>query len=115
MNTTAFHSLRRSLTLLACAGLGLALSLNAASKEPAYENYIDIGTGYTLQSGDRAGFQRDLQMRKDGFFGIEDLRYASEIDDATALKIRGKMLAGTGDYLLDIAITRDEVGYLKFG
>lgn len=115
MKTTVFHSVRRSLCLLACAGLGLAASLSAADKEPAYENYIDLGVGYSLQSGDRAGFQRDLQMRKDGFLGIEDMRYFRQIDDATAMKLRGKAMAGNGDYLLDIAITRDEVGYLKFG
>lgn len=113
MKTTAFHTVR--FALLACAGLGLGSALSAATPEPAYENYIDLSAGYSLQQGDRAGFQRALQMRKDGFFGIEDLRYARQIDDATALKLRGKALAGNGDYLLDLAITKDEVGYLKFG
>lgn len=115
MKTTAFHSVRRSLSLLACAGLGLASTLSAADKEPAYENHLDLAAGYSLQNGDRPRFQRDLQMRKDGFFGIEDLRYARQIDDTTALKLRGKAMAGNGDYLLDLSITRDEVGYLKFG
>jgi hypothetical protein len=115
MKTIAFHSVRRPLALLACAGLGLATSLSAATKEPAYENYIDLAAGYSLQSGDRAAFQRALQMRKDGFFGIEDLRYAAEINDTTSLKLRGQALAGNGDYLLDIAITKEDVGYLKFG
>lgn len=117
MKTTAFlHSVRQPLTLLACAGLlGLASTLTAASKEPVYENYIDIGGGYTLQSGDRAAFQKALQVRKDGFMGIEALRYSSQINDSTAIKILGKAMAGNADYLLDITITKDEVGYLKFG
>lgn len=115
MKTTVFHSVRRTLSLLACAGLGLASTLSAADKEPAYENYIDLSAGYSLQNGDRPRFQRDMQMRKDGFFGIEDLRYARQLDDTTALKLRGQAMAGNGDYLLDLSITRDEVGYLKFG
>jgi hypothetical protein len=113
MKTTAFHSVR--LALLACAGLGLGTALSAATQEPAYENYLDLSAGYALQQGDRAGFQRALQMRKDGFFGIEDLRYVKQINDTTVLKLRGQALAGNGDYLLDLAITKDEVGYLKFG
>lgn len=115
MKTTAFHSVRRSLSVLACAGLGLASTLSAADKEPVYENSIDLSAGYSLQNGDRPRFQRDMQMRKDGFFGIEDLRYARQLDDSTALKLRGKAMAGSGDYLLDLSITRDDVGYLKFG
>lgn len=115
MKTTAFLQTVR-LPMLACASLlGLAATLSAADKEPAYENYIDLSVGYSLQQGDRAGFQRALQTRKDGFFGIEDLRYAKQINDTTALKLRGQALAGNGDYLLDLAITKDEVGSLKFG
>lgn len=115
MKTPVFlHSVRRPLA--ACATLlGLACTLGAADQEPALENYITLGSGYSLQSGDRAGFQRATQMRKDGFFGIEDLRYFRQINDTTALILRGQAMAGNGDYLLDLGITKDDVGYLKFG
>lgn len=115
MKTTAFLQVRRPIFALACATLLSLPSLNAADQEPAYENYIDLSTGYSLQQGDRAGFQRGTQMRKDGYLGIEDLRYTREIDDTTSLKLRGKALAGNGDYLLDLVINKDEVGFLKFG
>jgi hypothetical protein len=116
MKTNAFHSVRRPLSLLACASLlGLASFVNAAAKEPVYENYIDLSAGFALQSGDRAAFQRAFQMRKDGFFGIEDLRYSRELNDTTVMSLRGQAMAGNGDYLLDLAITKEEVGYLKFG
>lgn len=115
MKTSAFlHSVRRP--LLACASLlGLATALNAADKEPVYENYIELGTGSALQDGDRAGFQRAFQVRKEGYFGIEDLRYAKQINDSTSLKLRGQAMAGNGDYLFDLTVTKDEVGYVKFG
>lgn len=117
MKTTAFlHSVRRPLSLLACAGLlGAASLLSAAPKEPVYENYIDFGGGYSLQSGDRAGFQKALQMRKDGFFGIEALRYAADLNDDTSVKVLGRALAGNKDFLLDVTLTKNDVGYLKFG
>lgn len=119
MKTPTFlHSVRRPVILLACASiLGLPTALSAAStdKEPVYENYIDFASGYATQSGDRPGFQKAFQLRKDGYFGIEDLRYVSELDDTTTLKLRGKAMAGNGDFLLDLTINRDEVGYIKFG
>jgi hypothetical protein len=114
MKTSVFlSSVRQPALLLACASLlALPAALNAADE---LENYIEIGGGYTLQSGDRPGFQKAFQLRKDGFGGIEDLRYTKQINDATVLKIRGQAMAGTGDYLLDLGLTKDEVGYLKFG
>ncbi len=118
MKTTFFlHSVRRSLILLACAGiLSLPTALSAASKdrEPAYNNYIDLSAGYVLQSGDRPGFQKNFQMNKDGFGGIEALLLTRQIDDSTSLTLRGRALAGN-DYLFDLNIIRDEVGYLKLG
>ncbi len=117
MKTTAFlHSVRRPVALLACASLaGLASLLAADPKEPAYENSIELGGGYTLQSGDRAGFQKAFQIKKDGFIGIESLRYTSQLDDTTYLKLLGKAMAGNNDFLFDLTITRDEVGYVKAG
>ncbi len=121
MNTTAFlHAFRRPVLALAAAGLlGLPGTLPAAEtgkvKEPVYENYINFSSGYNLQSGDRAGFQKAMQKNKEGALGIEDLFYTSQLNDETALKLRGHAMAGDHDYLLDLAITKDEVGFLKFG
>ena len=115
MKTSAFlSSVRRPALMLACASLlGLPATLSAADE--ALENYIEIGGGYALQSGDRPGFQKQFQLRKDGYGGIEDLRYTKQINDSTVLKLRGQALPGNGDFLLDLAYIRDEVAYLKFG
>jgi hypothetical protein len=115
MNSTAFlHTFRRTMLVFAGASLlGLPGALTAA--EPEYTNYIDFSAGYILQSGDRAGFQKALQRDKDGAFGIEDLFYSNQLKDDTLLTLRGHAMAGDADYLLDLNITKDEVGYLKFG
>lgn len=115
MNSTAFlHTFRRTMLVFAGASLlGLPGALTAA--EPEYTNYIDFSAGYNLQSGDRPGFQKALQKDKDGFLGIENLFYSKQLNDDTLLTLRGRALAGYGDYLLDLDITKDEVGYLKFG
>lgn len=120
MNTTAFlHLLRRPMLVLAGAGLlGLPGDLSAQTdkaKEPTYKNYIDFSAGYNLQSGDRPGFQKGFQLNKDGFGGIEGLYLTKSLNDSTTMVLKGRALAGNNDYLLDVVITKDEVGYLKFG
>ncbi|WP_415910670.1 hypothetical protein [Oleiharenicola sp. Vm1] len=116
MKTPAFlHTVRGSLCLLACAStLGLP-SLTAAEKEPALENYIDLAAGYNLQSGDRAGFQQRTQVHKDGFGGIESLYYTQDLAEGLTFKLRGRAIAGNNDYLLDLSLTKQDVGYLLFG
>lgn len=121
MNSTCFlHSFRRPMLAFAGASLlGLAGALNAVetgkAQEPAYENYIDVSAGYVQQSGDRAAFQKAYQLNKQGYGGIEDLFITKQLNDSTVLTLRGHALAGNADYLLDLAITKDEVGHLKFG
>jgi len=87
----------------------------AKDKEPVYENYVDFSLGTALQSGDRAGFQKDLRVKKSGFGGIDDFFYTSALNDSTTLKMRGHALAGNNDYLLDVQIDKEDLGYLKFG
>lgn len=104
------------LVLAGASLLGLPGALSAAeAKEPAYENYIDFSAGYNLQSGDRPGFQKAFQRNKDGSIGIDDLFYTKQLNDDTTLKLRGHAIAGNADYLLDLDITKDDFGYLKFG
>ncbi|HEY0862818.1 MAG TPA: hypothetical protein VGD97_01845 [Lacunisphaera sp.] len=120
MNTTAIlHLIRRPMLVLAGASLlGLPGALSAQTgkaKEPTYENYIDFSAGYNLQEGDRPGFQKQFQLNKKGTLGIEDLFYTTELKNEAVLKLRGHAMAGNHDYLVDLDITKEELGYLKFG
>jgi hypothetical protein len=120
MNTIAIlHTLRRPMLVLAGASLlGLPGALCAQSgkaKEPVYDNYIDFAAGYNLQEGDRPGFQQRFQLRKDGALGIEDLFFTKDLKNDAVLTLRGRAMAGNHDYLLDLNVTKEEVGYLKFG
>lgn len=115
MNTTNFTTMRRCAAwLMGACLLGSGVS-GAEKKEAPLENWITFGGGYTLQSGDRPGFQKAFQQNKDGWGGIEDFFYTSELDDNTVLKLKGHALAGNNDYLIDLHIARNEVGYLKAG
>lgn len=115
MNSKAFlHTIQRSVLVLAGASLlGLAGALGAA--EQTYDNYIDFSAGTNLQKGDRPGFQKAMQKNKSGAVGVEDLFYTNQLNDDTLLTLRGHAMAEDGDYLIDLNITKDEVGYVKLG
>lgn len=112
MHHPALFLLARRAALLATLAL---LALPALRAADDYENKIEFGGGYALQSGDRPGFQRDQQVNKDGYAGIEDLLYYKYLNDETLLTLRGRALAGNNDWLFDLNITRDGYGYVKFG
>ncbi|MBW7894859.1 MAG: hypothetical protein H3C27_07055 [Opitutaceae bacterium] len=114
MNTKSLlHSLRRPAMALACAGL-LAAAPGLSAQED-YENHVDFAFGMNSVSGHAPAFQRNHQQVEDGFGGIESLLYKRELDDTTGLVLKGRALAGENDYLFDLTITREDVGYLKFG
>lgn len=114
MNTKSLlHSLRRPAMALACAGL--LVTAPGLTAQEAYENHIDFAFGMNSVDGHAPAFQRNNQKVEDGFGGIESLLYKHAIDDTTSLVLKGRALAGDNDYLFDLTITREDVGYLKFG
>ena len=119
MNSTSLRPTSRTAVRVASLTslLALPLALCAAPKEkaPTYENYIDFSLGSALQSGDRAGFQKDMQVKKTGFGGIDDLFFTTSLNDTTTLKLRSHVIGGNNDFLLDLQIDKEDVGYLKFG
>lgn len=117
MNTISSSPKSRRPVAAICAALcGLAATLAAAEKkEPLPENYIDISFGHVQQEGDRPGFQKATQLKKDGYGGIEDLHYTGSLSDTTTYLLEGHALAGNQDYLFDLTFTNEELGHLKFG
>lgn len=103
--------------VLVCAGLFLAAGLLPAAekKEPPLENNIDFAFGYVDTDGDSPGFQKNQQLDKDGFLGVEDLYLTKALNDTTTLVLKGRALTGSNDYLFDATITKDDVGFVKFG
>lgn len=111
MNTTAFHSsIGRSALLLAWVGFA-----SAATAAETYENHIDLSGSYSDVSGHEAGYQKKFQSNSGGSGGIEDLFYTNTLSNDATLTLKGRALAGDNDYLLDLAITKDDLGYLKLG
>lgn len=104
---------RQTCSLLLGSALLLAGRLAAAETE--YENHIDVSAGFSPADGDRPGFQKARQRNRQGYGGIEDLYLTRAINDTTNLTIKGRALAGNNDYLFDLTLSKDDVGYVKAG
>ncbi|RXK55513.1 hypothetical protein ESB00_06380 [Oleiharenicola lentus] len=116
MNTISPSSQSRRPVAALCAVLCGLVALNAAEKkEPPLENYIDFSVGAASLDGDKPSFQKGQQLEKDGFGGIEALHYTKALNDTTTLTLDARALAGNNDYLFDLKITKDDLGFLKFG
>jgi hypothetical protein len=102
--------------VLVCAGLfGLAGLLAAATKEATPENYIEFSVGANSVDGSKPAFQKSLQTSGKSTYGVEDLYLTKELNDTTSLTLRGHALGGDNSFLLDLNITKQDVGYLKLG
>ena len=106
----------------ALLGVALCVAAGPASAQPvtappggASENHIDYSAGTSLQDGNRPFYQKRLNLDKDGFGGIDDLYYHTDLGNNTNLVIKGRALAGNKDYLVDLRLTKDDVGYLSAG
>ncbi|AOS46247.1 hypothetical protein Verru16b_03346 [Lacunisphaera limnophila] len=113
---SSIPSLSRPVVLV-CAGLFLAAgALPAAEpKEAPLENNIDFAYGYVDTDGHSPAFQKHNLLDKNGFGGVEDLYLTKSLNDTTTLVLKGRALAGNNDYLFDLTVTKDDVGFVKLG
>ncbi len=80
----------------------------------AYNNWLDLGVGGYFISGNHRQFQQQHQMPPNIFGGIEDFHYQGDIKKGTSFAVEGRVMSDN-DYRLNLGITREKVGYLKFG
>ncbi len=115
---TIFLSLPiRRPAVLVCAGLfGLTCLLTAAEKkETPPENYIDLSLGNTSLDGSQPAFQKALQKSADFSYGVTDFYLSKESNGGATYTLKGHVLPEDGDYLFDLNVTKDDVGYFKLG
>jgi len=95
------------------AALLLPAALSAAS-DVSTEGTLTFGAGGTLLDGDRPAYQQIQQQRKDGFAGIEELRFSRESKDSL-FQLRARLLPGNEDYRLSLRYERPEKFYVDTG
>lgn len=95
------------------AALGAAASLGLAVAQDS--NYIDLSVGTAQQNGDRANFQKLMQQNKNGFGGIEDFRFSTNVDKNTVFIAKGSIMGGNADVNVDLRLEREDVGHFAMG
>ena len=122
MQTTFSSLLRR--TSLICAGAALALPgvrLAAAPAPaeadafPTYESYIKVSGEAPFITGDTAAFAQRSGTSSNGTYGIEDLFITKDLGNDINMKVNGKAMDGSEDYLGTINFSKDDFGSVEVG
>ena len=82
-------------------------------KEP-YNNWVQVGVGGFITSGNDASFQQQHQTSTGAFGGIEGLHYQGDISKGTTFTIDGRSIFDNHDYDLTLGVAREKLGYVKF-
>jgi hypothetical protein len=80
----------------------------------AYSNWIELGAGGLMTSGNRAQAQQRYQLSDDPFGGISDLHLQKDVAPKTTLTLDGYSLFDQHDYKAILALQREDFGYIRF-
>jgi hypothetical protein len=120
----------RTFFLLGCAGI-LALasarggdtsdgkSTTAATTEEQteeYKNWIELGIGGVITSGDRAQFEEQHWLPGDQpYGGIQDLHFEGSLGKDGLFSVDGHGIWDTNDYDITVQLSKPKLGYIKAG
>ncbi len=102
------------LLLLPPAGLAQDTSAKKSS-EPQYDNYIEFAASGSQLSGDKANFEKLTNHNQNAWGGLSDFHYSSDLSEGTEFVVNAHALAGDEDYLFNLKLTKQDVGYLDLG
>jgi hypothetical protein len=77
-------------------------------------NWIELSAGGFITSGNKAQFQQMQQSVFGPFGGISDFHYQQSLDKNTTLSADGRALFDQHDYKLNLDVTREKLGFLRF-
>jgi hypothetical protein len=109
--------------LLSCGATARAGDTNAPSLTPqqmfeggakSYDNWVELGLGGLITSGNAAQAQQQYQLSNDPFGGVSDLHLQKDVVKGTTLTMDGHALFDQNDYKLLLGLQREEFGYIKF-
>lgn len=111
----AIHlSLARTAGLVAGTLLAASVASTARAAEsdafPEFENFIKFSGQGANVDGSKAAYQKSTQKESAGSLGIEEFSLAKDLNDTTSLKLEGRALTGSEDYLAGFKLTKNEVG-----
>jgi hypothetical protein len=80
-----------------------------------YNNWLELGMGYSFVSGDKAQFQQRHQLPSGLFGGVEAFHWETPIQKQGLFTIDGRAVFDNNDYALTLGLSHPEKGYLRAG
>ena len=112
------HSLHRTARGAAAAALLAALAgafTTVRADDAESGNFIDFTAGGASVNGDSAAYQKRMDLNKNGFGGVDGFYYQKYMANNVTLTAKGHALVGNRDYLVNLKLSKDGVGFLNFG
>ena len=112
--------------VLICAGTCAAAAVRAGEttdgkavtteEAPEYKNWIELGIGGVITSGDRAQFEQEHRLPGDQpYGGIQDLHFEGPLGKDGLFSVDGHALWDFNDYDVTVQLSKPKLGYIKAG
>ena len=114
--------------VLICAGTCAAAAVRAGEttdgkavtttteETPEYKNWIELGIGGVITSGDRAQFEEQHWLPGgQPYGGIQDLHYEQTLGKDATLTVDGHAIWDFNDYDIQVQLSKPKLGYIKAG
>jgi hypothetical protein len=81
-----------------------------------YKNWIELGIGGIITSGDQAQFEQQHWLPGDQpYGGIQDLHFEGTLGKDGLFSVDGHGIWDTNDYDIEVQLTKPKLGYIKAG
>jgi hypothetical protein len=95
---------------------GKATTTTTEEQTEEYKNWIELGIGGVITSGDRAQFEQEHRLPGDQpYGGIQDLHYEQSVGKNATLTVDGHAIWDTNDYDIQVQLSQPKLGYIKAG
>jgi hypothetical protein len=95
---------------------GKATTATTEEQPEEYNNWIELGIGGVITSGDRAQFEQEHRLPGDQpYGGIQGLHYEQTFGKDTTLTVDGHAIWDTNDYDIQVELSKKKLGYIKAG
>jgi hypothetical protein len=114
--------------MLVCAGTFAAATVRAGETSDGkstatteeqteeFKNWIDLGIGGVITSGDRAQFEQEHRLPGDQpYGGIQDLHFEAPLGKDGLFSVDGHAIWDTNDYDIRVELSKPKLGYIKVG
>ena len=89
---------------------------NAAPAEPGeYRNWVQVGGGGAIVSGDKPAFQQRHSLPRGGFGGVEDFHFEQDVGKRGLFSVDGRGIFDINDYDLRLNLSHPDKGFVRAG